>query len=383
MSQIQKTRLRLSLILLAFCACSTSSPTLPSTLSLESASTNAEWLRGASESVSMLEGSLSNENSDRWQRVSKNNGVSQSEMSLRRVNPFLQRWSATDLGLAEDNISALFIDNDDVWAGTWTGGVIRFSEPLNNSTVWDPGVPSLGVRTVNRIARFDNAIWIVRYAAIERFDLRTGQWSVLSDLPANERLQDLLIHNSRLYLATLGHGLWVRENQIWRNIPEPGLFINRLEKGEKGEILVATMDRGLFIYKPASKLWIQPPSTFLRNVNVTSMLRSDSLILGGTYGSGAFIWDSADASIRLIDERLLGDLWVLAVAEIGKHFHFATFGAGLKSWHSEENRWIAIGIEEGLPSVDIASLASNAQGDLWVGTLGGGIVKLSGGFYAD
>jgi len=366
MNRSQTTKLRLTLILLALCACFTSLPTLSSIPSSESTPIESLSSTALRRNLENLEPSASLSESASWGAYSH-----------------LQRWSAADLGLAEGSISALFIDNDDVWAGTWMGGVIRFSEPLGNSTVWDPGAPSLGLRTVNRITRYDDAIWIVRYASVERYDLRTGQWSVLSDLPTDDRLQDLLIQDSRLYLATLGHGLWVRENRIWRNIPEPGLFINRLEMGLKGEILVATLDRGPFLYRPEARLWVQPPPGFLRNVNVTSMLRSDASVLGGTYGNGAFIWDTADGSIRFIDDRFLGDRWVLAVAATGTRYHFATFGAGLRSWHSEQDRWVAIGIEEGLPSVDIASLASDAQGDLWVGTLGGGIVKLSGGIYVD
>jgi hypothetical protein len=331
-------------------------------------------------------GGLNDEAAERFHQedvVSLSSGGRKPEWSFWRGRLFLRQWSARNLGLAEDNISALLLDNDDVWAGTWTGGVVRLSEPLDDAVIWDRGIPSLAVRTVNRIVRSQNDIWVVRYGVVERFDMRSETWSVESDLPVKERLQDLLIQGPRMYLATLGHGLWVMENRNWRQIPEPGMFINRLEEGRDGEMLVATMDRGIFVYRPAERRWIQPPPGVLRSINVTSMLRSGSRIVGGTYGSGAFIWDTEESTVRFFDEGDIGDPWVMAVAYSGGRYHFATFGAGVRSWQPDRNEWDSIGINDGLPSADIVSLAGDGNGTLWAGTLGGGIIRISGGIYAD
>ena len=331
-------------------------------------------------------GGLSDEAAERFHQedvAALSSGEREAEWSFWRGRLFLRQWSARNLGLAEDNISALLLDNDDIWAGTWTGGVVRLSEPLSDAVIWDRGIPSLAVRTVNRIIRSENDIWIVRYGAVERFDLRSETWSVETGLPVTERLQDLLIQDSRMYLATLGRGLWVKENRNWRQIPEPGMFINRIEKGRDGEILVATMDRGVYVYRPAERRWIQPPPGVLRSINVTSMLRSGSRIVGGTYGSGAFIWDTEESTVRFFDEGEIGDPWVMAVVFSGGRYHFATFGAGVRAWHPERDEWDSIGIDDGLPSADVVSLAGDERGNVWAGTLGGGIVRISGGIYAD
>ena len=310
-------------------------------------------------------------------------GERSAEWSLWRGRLFTSRWSGADLGLAGENVSALLADGDDLWAGTWTGGIIRLSVPLGSYTTWDPGLPSLAVRTVNRITRENNSVWIVRYGSLERYDLRSGEWSVEADIPVSERLQDVTVLNGKVYLATLGHGLWVKEKRKWRMITNPGLFITRLESGDEGEILIATMDRGLYVYRPDDEVWLRPPPGLLRETNITSLLKSGNSIVGGTYGSGAFVWDLEASNVYYFGAEELGDPWVLAVVESEGRFFFGTFGAGLNSMNTETGIWDRIGLAEGFPSADVASLTVDSSGNVWAGTLGGGIILISGGIYGD
>ncbi len=296
---------------------------------------------------------------------------------------FVQSWSGSALGLSGENVSALLSDGDDIWAGTWTGGLIRLSEPLGTHTVFDPGLPSLAVRTVNRITSNGDRIWIVRYGSLEHYDKRSGKWSVEQNLPVSERIQDISFFDGNMYLATLGHGLWVKKKRSWERIQYPGLFINRLETGSDGELLVSTMDRGLYIYKSDAAQWSQPPPGLLRETNVTSMMRFDNHIFGGTYGKGAYIWDTDSTEVKYFGAEQLGDPWVLAVSESGGRYFFGTFGAGLNSLDAESGTWDRIGLAEGIPSADIASLISDDNGNLWAGTLGGGIIRISSGIYGD
>ncbi len=310
-------------------------------------------------------------------------GERSAEWSLWRGRLFTNRWSGAELGLAGENVSALLADGDDIWAGTWTGGIIRLSVPLGSNTVWDPGLPSLAVRTVNRITRENDSVWIVRYGSLEHYSLRSGDWSVEEDIPVSERLQDVIVINGKVYLATLGHGLWVKERYKWRMIPNPGLFITRLESGNEGEILIATMDRGLYIYRPEDDAWLRPPPGLLRETNITSLVISGNRIVGGTYGSGAFEWDIKASTVNYFGVEELGDLWVLAVAESAGRYFFGTFGAGLTSLSIATGIWDRIGLAEGFPSADVASLAIDSNGNIWAGTLGGGIIWISGGIYGD
>ncbi|RKX74357.1 MAG: hypothetical protein DRP60_10395 [Spirochaetes bacterium] len=316
-------------------------------------------------------------------RFNAENTDKDDEWHLWRGRLFIEQWSGSDLGLAGENISALLSDNDDIWAGTWTGGVIRFSVPLGTPTVWDPGLPSLAVRTVNRILSDNGVVRVLRYASLERYNKRSGKWFTETDLPASDRLQDLCIINNKTYLATLGYGLWVKTGVNWQKIDYPGLFINRLEEGEDGELLVATMDMGLFLYDTNNHSWTQPPSGRISEKNITSLIREGKYIIGGTYGNGAFIWNTDNSDVKTFNRDTLGDPWVLAVAGIGHHFYFGTFGSGLNVLDIKSGEWDRISLAEGISSADIASLIKDNEGNLWAGTLGGGIIRVSGSIYDD
>jgi len=320
---------------------------------------------------------------DARQRFDLGSGDKDDEWRLWRGRLFIRQWNGSELGLAGENISALLSDNDDIWAGTWTGGLIRFSAPLETYTVWDPGMPSLAVRTVNRIRSDGNLIRVVRYASLENYDKRTGEWYVEKGLPASDRLQDICIIGNRTYLATLGYGLWEKTVSGWTQIKFPGLFINRLEKGADHELLIATMDRGFYLLDTESGSWTQPPRGKLRTSNITALIRSGRSIAGGTYGDGGFIWNTVDSEVREFGKDLLGDPWVLSVIEDGRRFIFGTFGAGLNTLDPESGEWDRISLSEGLKSADIASLTEDEAGNVWAGTLGGGIIRISGSIYGD
>jgi len=305
-----------------------------------------------------------------------------SEWSIWRGRLHTLRKSGSQLGLAGDNVSALALDGDDLWIGTWTGGLVRYSIPLDRAEVWDPGQASLAVRTVNRILPTEKAVYVVRYGAVEVFDKRTSRWTSLTGLPVNQRIQDLHVDGRRLYLGTLGQGLWMREGGRWSRIIEPGLFIARLEPSPGNALLVATMDRGPYRLDIESGGWTRPAETSLRSANVTSLVATDRGLLGGTYGSGAFLWDPTDDRTTELDAALVGDGYVLAVARSRRRLYLGTFGAGLRSWVPDQDAWGGVSLAEGLPSSDVASIAVG-DGTVWIGVLGGGIIGIDEGIYGD
>ncbi|PIE04596.1 MAG: hypothetical protein CSA76_03400 [Spirochaetales bacterium] len=303
------------------------------------------------------------------------------EWNLWRGRLFTRLWSGSDTGLSGDNISALLSDGDDIWAGTWTGGIVRISEPLDDVFTADSGEASLEVRTVNRIRRSGERIWVVRYGSVDSYNLRTSAWKRLNNLPVNERLQDIIVTDGRLLLATLGDGLWEKTKAGWRRIPDPGLHINSLDAGDNNEIFISTMDRGLYILNTASNTWSRPPSGLLTTCNLTSVDAEGALLCAGSYGSGAFLWDRRNNTVRHFDSDVLGEKWVMDVLISGGRVYFATFGAGLYAWDRAAGKGKSFNISHGLPTSDAASLAMGSQGSIWVGTLGGGLIRIHEGYF--
>ena len=310
-------------------------------------------------------------------------GSRRDEWSIWRGRLFISHFSGAQMGLAGENISGVFVDRDDLWVGTWTGGVARLSVPLKSSETFDPGLPSTAVRTVNRIRKVSEGIAVVRYGTVELYDFRDGTWETVMGLPVSERLQDLLSLGNRTYLGTLGRGLWISQGGgDWERVPAPGLFITRLEHGPGDTIFVATMDRGLYLYDVNTGSWQRPPGEWLRSVNVTSVLEYKGRFIGGTYGDGAFLWDPQTGEITMIGVDLLGDPFVLSVLEYRGRIYFGTFGGGVRTWVPEIDEWDAISLAEGFISADVASLAAGPE-SVWVGTLEGGVMRIHRGIYGD
>ena len=240
---------------------------------------------------------------------------------------------------------------------------------------------------MNRFRRIPAGIAVVRYGAVELYDTRSGLWESWSGLPADERLQDILHSRGRIYLGTLGRGLWVSRRSgeragEWTRLNEPGAFITRLEEAPGNRILIATMDRGVFIYDPSEDSWRRPPDAWLRRANVTSIMEYNGLCIGGTYGEGAFVWDTRGDGITRFGEERLGDSYVLATVESDGRIFFGTFGGGVRVWNPGTDEWDALSLADGFLSADASSLAAGA-GRIWAGTLQGGVVGIDRGIYGD
>ncbi|MCG8454503.1 MAG: hypothetical protein MI717_15125 [Spirochaetales bacterium] len=281
-------------------------------------------------------------------------------------------WS----GLLGDNVSALYQDGDDLWVGTWTGGLCRISLPFQHSTVFDPGAPSLAVRTVQRIRPIKEGLVVVRYGGLDYYRKRGDFWLQEQDLPVTERLQDVLDLNGVLYLASLGDGLWEKGSQGWTRLVEAGAFVTRLEKGLDGSLLIGTMEDGVLKYDPHHQEWEFPPSSPLQNANITSIQQWKDGYVVGTRGDGVFYWNVLSQTILSLNPEGIGDPWVLDIMSDGEALYMATFGGGIRRWHEGEGKWSSLSLEDGLPTNDFTALASSWDGGLWAGSLGRGVLGL-------
>ncbi|MBE8720381.1 hybrid sensor histidine kinase/response regulator transcription factor [Sphingobacterium pedocola] len=115
---------------------------------------------------------------------------------------------------------------------------------------------------------------------------------------------------------------------------------------------------------------------------ITSFLADKNNILVGTDGGGVHFYDRAKDELRLLDltasrDHLGHDLTILALEQKNdEQFWIGTYKEGLFYYNRVTRKSVRYGVGNGndqLNNSDIFCLKQDFQGDLWIGTNGGGI----------
>ncbi len=284
------------------------------------------------------------------------------------------------LGLSDGNVSALRADGDDVWVGTWNGGVARYSLSSGESVAF-PGPAT----TARSIEVADRRVWVGTFEGLRYYSKVTARWGGVDRFLAPEALkvQALTVFGGELYAGTLGDGLLRLRDGQWEEVrdgPYPGKFITCLAADpQRNRLLIGTMNLGLLVLARGSSdirsLEEEHPEFTARNI--TALLPdSAGRVWIGTYGEGLFSWSDGPEPIRSFtrDTGEIGDDWVLAACETPRGVYFGTFGGGVSVRATRDGSWRTLGIGDGLPSLDITSIAYRAP-FLFFGTLGAGVSR--------
>lgn len=290
-----------------------------------------------------------------------------------------QVLSAERLGVQDGNISALEIDGDDLWIGTWNGGVIRYSLASEEIRIFRRGKLSLDANTVRCIKAFAGRIWVGSYRGLYSYSRAGGTWSEEPRFGGAEPIRVEVLEEAAgtLYAGTLGRGLWRFRDGRWEQLPFlSDAFVNAL-CAFGPELAVGTMKRGLLFFDPAGGGIISFDTLHpgLEAGNITLLLpESRSSLWIGTYGRGLYHW--LPESGRLIHySRSSGgipDDWVLSGALGGNGIYFGTFGGGVIHFFGPDNRSRIIGLRDGLPSLDVSVIRTSPP-FLFFGMLGAGV----------
>jgi len=288
-----------------------------------------------------------------------------------RVRLVWDSISAAELGLADSNVSALRTDGDDLWVGTWNGGVARWSVSSGKSAAF----PSPAF--ARSIAVTDRRVWVAAADGLAWYGKATARWG-FSDAWKGLAVAEIA---GDLYAGTLGDGLLRLAGEGWERVSDgelPGRFVTCIAGGPDGaSVLVGTMTLGLIVIDRASGAMrgldqIIPAFTAR---NVTSVLTdAEGRVWIGTYGEGLFLWMPDEGTVRRFSRETgeIGDDWVLAICETARALYFGTFGAGVSALDTSRGAWRRFGIADGLASRDVTAIAAR-EPYVFFGTLGAGV----------
>ncbi len=297
---------------------------------------------------------------------------------LKRLTGDALTGLSTDQGLPDDFIRCLLVDRDEnIWIGTDTGGLVQLRDPLVRNITGEYGVPESAVSAVMEDRK--GFLWVgTRNSGlcrmkddrvIETFDAQTG----ISSNRVRTLFED---RNGNLGVGTEDSGLAILRNGKWNRLnSESGLRSNHvtaLLQDRKGTIWIGT-DKGLDRFRGGKS---DPSGAFagLEGYKVRVLLETrDGLLLAGT-SQGLFKFSEkavekieltpADSEPEIVSlyEDAEGVLWI------------GTNGDGLL--HRDEGKTTAFTTAEGLRDNYIYSLTEDGFGNLWMST-NRGVMRIS------
>ena len=290
-----------------------------------------------------------------------------------------------ELGLNDANISAIATDGDDVWVGSWTGGLARFTRSTGQRTVFRQGPRSLLSLRVRDIETVDDYIWVGTDRGLSVYALASSRWRhelTIGDEQEPVPLAAIASAGQSVFAGTLGRGLWRDDGSGWTAIGGvlPGLFITALQV--VGDTLwIGTIDLGLVSLDLDSGAVrsFDEINPGLGPQNVTAIVPgADDALWITTFGSGVYRWQPEANRIShfSVAGGELPDDWVLSGAAGDSGMYFGTFGGGVARYAQADGTWSAISLAHGLPSLNVAVVTA-ARGNVYFGTLGGGVAVLS------
>lgn len=256
--------------------------------------------------------------------------------SLLRRTVLFSRWDLKPWGLTDGNISAMLQDQDDLWIGTWNGGLARFSLATREVTTFRSGEYTQNLTTIRCLAVDSRFVYVGGFEGIRRYSKLTGTWSVI---PAPEgfpleRIQDMVIQDRKLLVATLGAGIWEWSGSAWKNWKDYGWkadYVNKIVP-QGDSFLVATMDQGAWEFRPGRE-----PLSLLQGFpgklpkNITFLVNTGEDLWLGTYGQGLLRYRRSSDTWDLWNSEtgnLQGDYLIAGTVTPGGVI-FGTLGLGL------------------------------------------------------
>ncbi|MQY76671.1 MAG: hypothetical protein GH155_03490 [Spirochaeta sp.] len=302
------------------------------------------------------------------------------KLLLKEISPAL-------LGLSDNNISAIEVDDDDLWVGTWDGGLARYSLSNKETMVFRTGGKSLTPNSVRSIEITPESVWIGSYRELSVYSKIDSSWKIIPEFSGanSTRIETIKAMKDTIYIGTLGRGLWRLKNNNWQRLnaaPLPGAFINCLEN--IGSLLyIGTMNLGVVLLDIETGFFSTfdriNPGVEARNITMLLAQSMDTIWIG-TYGRGLYNWQEKNNKLvhYIKSSGQIADDWILSGVKTGRALYFGTFGGGISFIFLNSGKWQRIGLNQGLPSLDISVLAYLAApvGSLFAGTLGGGVVEL-------
>jgi len=291
----------------------------------------------------------------------------QRKARLLRQKLFLGVKSLSQFG-ADDFVSCLLLDSDDLWVGTWNGAVVRWS--LTTETTEGILAPGEIVAPIKLLTATGWFLYAFQNQSLQRYSKVTGTWRSFP-YPAGWtglRVQSVVADGEEsLWVAYLGEGLWHWERGLWTLVDDGGggPFLDALSPDGQGGFWIGTKDRGLWSWKNGSWTPVGAGGPAPQDISVVQPSPDGSRWIVGTWGEG--VWLLSQGKLKPLSQK--GD-YVTGAAWNGDEPLWGSLDEGVVAVRNGERE--VLGPLDGLPPGGVSSLVSWQGRWIW-GTTGQGL----------
>ncbi len=291
-------------------------------------------------------------------------------------------------GLGDNSVSAIRFDGDDIWVGTWLGGVTRFSRSqgrLQKYTAKNSGLVSDLIRD---LCIDQTRVWTATFEGLAWFDKRTDAWQTVLTVAglAGQRIKCVTVSDNRLWVGTIGNGVSMLDfrNQKWRTwrradgLPDENIVTIT---HTPGSVWAGSLAGGIARYDLVAekwKTWAAPMGAPLQNIKATAF--DGQRLWIATHGAGLYSCDENGTGWKQYTSGNSGlpvdFVHTVSVGPDGRIWA-GTLEGGAAVFEPRTGRWKVYTIHDGLAGNDVITIAFEGR-YIWFGTLNGGISVLLG-----
>ncbi len=271
---------------------------------------------------------------------------------------YLEHVSLPEDLIYDHAVSSMLADGDDLWLGSRSGDIARYSLSERRWTSFVRGQESLAIRAVQSIIVQGEHVWFLSYGSVGVYSKRQNRFFSL-DIPDRKEyrgLQSAIVEGRGLICGTQSSGLRrIRLDGQSLIRQEPPLEnITFLQRQSDGRVLAGSEEQGLFVL---DRLFRASP--VVQNSRLTAAARAVlgtvSEMIVGTYGGGIVRLKREERGYRTIISDY-SSRWITDGVELPGLYCFSTLGQGLLVLGRDDSEKRYYGIEDGLSALDISAV---------------------------